>query len=66
MKTTYGFVDLLPLLLRQLGQLLLALALDPFALSALAFAFLPLRVAVRLRGGGAEGGDAAGAVGELA
>jgi len=58
---TYGFVDFLPLFLRQLRQLLLTLALG-----ALAFAFLPLRVAVRLRGGGgAEGGDGADALGGL-
>lgn len=38
-EATHGFVDLLPLFLRQLGQLVLALALDPLALGAFAFLF---------------------------
>lgn len=45
--STYRFVDLFSLLLRQLRQLLLPLPLDPFALRPLALAFLSLRVTLR-------------------
>ena len=49
-EDAYRLVDLLPLFLRQLRQLVLPFALDPFSFGALAFAFETLSFAVRLGG----------------